>query len=80
MPAENEDDERKLLLAVIEDEMSKILCSEYGMEGVRMRIDPQTGEILSSQAIPDHLRPRVFSAAVKQAVTRRVREHQRDFE
>ena len=80
MRADSDSDERRWLVAAIEEEMSKILSTDYGMVGVQVHIDPQTGDIVSSQAIPDDLKPRIFSAAVKQAVTRRAREIEGDLE
>ena len=77
MQADSHDDDRERLIVAIEEEISKILSAEYGMAGVLVRLDRQTGDIVSSQAIPDHLKPLILSAATKQAIIKRVREIER---
>ena len=80
MHADAESDDRERLIVAIEEQMSKILATDHGMQGVRVRLDRESGDIVSSQLIPDHLKPLIFSAAAKQAITERVREIERGFQ
>ena len=68
--------ENEQLLAAIETELADILVREHGMDGVRVSLDRETGEIVSSQTIPDHLKPVLFAMAAKRAIIKRVREEE----
>lgn len=78
MSDEDKDKERdkERLIAAIEVEMADILVREHGMEGIRVALDRKSGDIVSSQIIPHHLKAAIFAQATKQAILKRVREEE----
>jgi hypothetical protein len=77
MSDEGRHQEKERLIAAVEVEMADILVREHGMESVRVSLDRETGDIVSSQPIPDELKAAVFAAAIKRAIVKRVHEMER---
>jgi hypothetical protein len=68
--------DKERLIAAIEVEMADILVREHGMGGVKVVLDRQSGDIVSSQVIPAHLKGPIFAMATKLAIIKRVREEE----
>ena len=71
---QGKDGDRERLVAAIEEEIVDILVRQHGMDGVQVRLDRQTGDVLSSQVIPDHLKGTIMAEAAKRAIIKRFRE------
>lgn len=66
------------LIVAIEVAIEEILARDHGMDAVRVSLDRETGEIVTSQPVPDELKPSLLADAIRRAVARRVREVERE--
>ena len=70
--------DKESLTAGIEQAMAQALAKKYGVDDVELSINRQTGEIDCNYDVSMQEQGRIFAMSVKQAITSKIREAERD--
>lgn len=70
--------DKEALIVAIEQAMSQALAKKYGVDDVEIHLDRETGEFQCNYDVSMEEQGRIFAVSVKQAITGRIREAERD--
>jgi transcription termination/antitermination protein NusA len=76
--ARDKEIDKEALIATIEQAMAQALAKKYGVDDVEISLDRDTGELACNYEVSMEEQGRIFAMSVKQAITGRIREAERD--
>lgn len=76
--ARDKEIDKEALIVAIEQAMSQALAKKYGVDDVEIGLDRETGEFVCNYDVSMEEQGRIFAMSVKQAITGRIREAERD--
>jgi N utilization substance protein A len=76
--ARDKEIDKESLIVAIEQAMSQALAKKYGVDDVEISLDRETGEFVCNYDVSMEEQGRIFAMSVKQAITGRIREAERD--
>jgi len=76
--ARDKEIDKEALIVAIEQAMSQALAKKYGVDDVEIALDRETGEFVCNYDVSMEEQGRIFAMSVKQAITGRIREAERD--
>jgi N utilization substance protein A len=76
--ARDKEIDKEALIVAIEQAMSQALAKKYGVDDVEIALDRETGEFVCNYDVSMEEQGRIFAMSVKQAITGKIREAERD--
>jgi N utilization substance protein A len=76
--ARDKEIDKEALFVAIEQAMAQALARKYGVDDVELTIDRETGEYICNYDVSMEEQGRIFAMTVRQAITGRIREAERD--
>jgi N utilization substance protein A len=76
--ARDKEIDKEALIVAIEQAMAQALAKKYGVDDVEIGLDRETGEFQCNYDVSMEEQGRIFAMSVKQAITGRIREAERD--
>jgi transcription termination/antitermination protein NusA len=76
--ARDKEIDKEALIVAIEQAMSQALAKKYGVDDVEIGLDRETGEFVCNYDVSMEEQGRIFAMSVKQAITGKIREAERD--
>ena len=76
--ARDKEIDKESLIVAIEQAMAQALAKKYGVDDVEIGLDRETGEFVCNYDVSMEEQGRIFAMSVKQAITGRIREAERD--
>jgi N utilization substance protein A len=76
--ARDKEIDKEALIVAIEQAMSMALAKKYGVDDVEIALDRETGEFVCNYDVSMEEQGRIFAMSVKQAITGKIREAERD--
>jgi N utilization substance protein A len=76
--ARDKEIDKEALIVAIEQAMAQALAKKYGVDDVEITLDRETGEFGCNYDVSMEEQGRIFAMSVKQAITGKIREAERD--
>lgn len=76
--ARDKEIDKESLIVAIEQAMTQALAKKYGVDDIEIMLDRETGEFVCNYEVSMEEQGRIFAMSVKQAITGRIREAERD--
>lgn len=76
--ARDKEIDKESLIVAIEQAMTQALAKKYGVDDVEIGLDRETGEFACNYEVSMEEQGRIFAMSVKQAITGKIREAERD--
>ncbi|MBL8751564.1 MAG: transcription termination factor NusA [Planctomycetes bacterium] len=76
--ARDKEIDKEALIVAIEQAMTQALAKKYGVDDVEIGLDRETGEFACNYDVSMEEQGRIFAMSVKQAITGKIREAERD--
>jgi N utilization substance protein A len=76
--ARDKEIDKEALIVAIEQAMAQALAKKYGVDDVEIALDRETGEFVCNYDVSMEEQGRIFAMSVRQAITGRIREAERD--
>ncbi|MBL8723738.1 MAG: transcription termination factor NusA [Planctomycetes bacterium] len=76
--ARDKEIDKEALIVAIEQAMAQALAKKYGVDDVEIHLDRDSGEFQCNYDVSMEEQGRIFAVSVKQAITGRIREAERD--
>jgi N utilization substance protein A len=76
--ARDKEIDKEALIVAIEQAMAQALAKKYGVDDVEIGLDRETGEFVCNYDVSMEEQGRIFAMSVKQAITGKIREAERD--
>jgi transcription termination/antitermination protein NusA len=76
--ARDKEIDKEALIVAIEQAMAQALAKKYGVDDVEIGLDRETGEFVCNYDVSIEEQGRIFAMSVKQAITGKIREAERD--
>jgi len=76
--ARDKEIDKESLIVAIEQAMTQALAKKYGVDDVEISLDRETGEFACNYEVSMEEQGRIFAMSVKQAITGKIREAERD--
>jgi N utilization substance protein A len=76
--ARDKEIDKEALIVAIEQAMAQALAKKYGVDDIEIHLDRDSGEFQCNYDVSMEEQGRIFAVSVKQAITGRIREAERD--